>query len=82
MPNATIKTRARTAGVMRFLTGGKNARRREDAQDVLTMMKAVTRLQPKIWGPSIVGFGRCHYHYESGREGDMPIVWFSARCAS
>ena len=82
MPKTTIKTRERTASVTRFLTGVKNARRREDAQDVLAMMKAVTRIQPKMWGPSIVGFGRYHYCYESGREGDMPMVGFSPRSAS
>ena len=35
-----------------------------------------------MWGPSIVGFGRCHYAYESGREGDMPLVGFSPRKAA
>jgi len=37
---------------------------------------------PKLWGPTIVGFGSCHYVYESGREGDMPLVGFSPRKAA
>jgi hypothetical protein len=42
-------------------------------------MKDVTKLEPKMWGPSIIGFGQYHYKYESGREGDMPIAGFSPR---
>ncbi len=80
---ATVnKTRERTASVTTFLAAVKNARRREDAQVLLKMMKAVTRTQPKMWGPSIVGFGRCHYRYESGRESDMPMIGFSPRRAA
>ncbi len=36
-------------------------------------------MQPEMWGPAIVGFGKVHYKYESGREGDMPIIGFSPR---
>jgi hypothetical protein len=42
------------------------------------MMK-VTKEEPKMWGPSIVGFGKYHYKYESGHEGDMCIAGFSPR---
>ena len=38
--------------------------------------------KPKMWGPSIVGFGSCHYKYDSGREGDMPLIGFSPRKAA
>ncbi len=76
------KTRERTASVAKFLAAVKNARRREDAQVLLTMMSAVTRTQPKMWGNSIVGFGKYHYHYESGREGDLPMIGFSPRSAA
>lgn len=79
---AINKTRERRASVTKFLAAVKNAGRRGDAQVLLKMMKAVTRAQPKMWGPSIVGFGRCHYRYESGREGDLPMIGFSPRSAS
>jgi hypothetical protein len=45
-------------------------------------MQKVTRVEPRMWGPSIVGFGSYHYVYESGREGDAPIVGFSPRKAA
>jgi hypothetical protein len=46
------------------------------------MMQSVTGEKPKMWGPSIIGFGSYHYTYESGREGDMPVVGFSPRKAA
>lgn len=42
-------------------------------------MQKATGAKPKMWGPSIVGFGSYHYTYESGRSGDAPIVGFSPR---
>jgi len=45
-------------------------------------MQSATGEKPKMWGPSIIGFGSYHYTYESGREGDMPIVGFSPRKAA
>jgi hypothetical protein len=42
-------------------------------------MQSVSRQKPKMWGPSIVGFGSCHYRHDSGREGDMPLICFSPR---
>jgi len=43
------------------------------------LMQGVAGEKPKMWGPSIVGFGSYHYKYESGREGDMPLIAFSPR---
>jgi hypothetical protein len=45
-------------------------------------MQSVTGEKPKMWGPSIIGFGSHHYTYESGREGDMPLAGFSPRKAA
>ncbi len=45
----------------------------------MKIMKSVTRAQPKMWGPSIVGFGDYHYKSESGREGDWFLTGFSPR---
>jgi len=42
-------------------------------------MQSATKEKPKMWGPSIIGFGTYHYKYDSGREGDAPVVGFSPR---
>lgn len=55
--------------------------RRADAEALIELMGRVTGCVPRMWGPSIVGFGRYHYRYESGREGDSMIVGFSPRKA-
>ena len=74
--NKTVKT---GASVDEFMAGVENKRRREDGLVLLEMMKDVTGLEPEMWGPSIIGFGSYHYRYDSGREGDMPLVGFSPR---
>jgi len=53
--------------------------RRADCLTLARMMKQVTRAEPRMWGPSIVGFGTYHYRYESGREGDWFLAGFSPR---
>lgn len=56
--------------------------RRADAETLLDMMQRVTGCAPKMWGPSIVGFGRYHYRYDSGREGDFMLTGFAPRTAN
>jgi hypothetical protein len=51
--------------------------RRSDAIALVKLMKSATGEKPTMWGPSIIGFGRYHYRYEGGREGDMSLVGFS-----
>ncbi|MGZ5473044.1 MAG: DUF1801 domain-containing protein [Thermoanaerobaculia bacterium] len=79
---AENKTQETDASVTDFIAGVENPTRREDARALLELMRRVTRTEPKMWGPSIVGFGKCHYKYESGREGDMPRIGFSPRKAN
>ena len=55
---------------------------RSDAKTLLKLLQSATGEKPKMWGPSIIGFGAYHYKYESGREGDMPLVAFSPRKAA
>ena len=74
--NKTIKT---GASAVDFIAGVENKRRREDGFALMEMMREITGLEPDMWGPSIVGFGDCHYKYESGREGDMFLIGFSPR---
>jgi hypothetical protein len=76
---AANKTKATTNSVEAFLDQVPNATRRADAFALVKMMKGITRQPPKMWGPSIVGFGSYHYKYASGREGDIPMAGFSPR---
>lgn len=73
------KTVPGTASVAAFLAAVPDARRRADCEAVLRMMRVATGCEPVLWGPSIVGFDRYRYRYDSGREGEMPIVGFSPR---
>jgi hypothetical protein len=73
------KTQKTTASVSGFIAGMEDERKRKDAETLIAMMKRVTGETPKMWGPSIIGFGSHHYRYESGREGDWPRVGFSPR---
>jgi Domain of unknown function (DU1801) len=79
---AENKTKPTTISVPAFLDTCTDEARREDAEALVKLMQKVTGNEPTMWGPSIVGFGSHHYTYESGREGDMPIVGFSPRKAA
>ncbi len=73
------KTRPTDQNVTDFLNSVDHKTRREDSFALLEMMQEITGEEAVMWGSSIVGFGSCHYKYESGREGDMPLVGFSPR---
>ena len=72
------KTRPTEQDVTEFLNRVENKTRREDGLALLQMMEEITGETAVLWG-SIVGFGSYHYKYESGREGDMPLIGFSPR---
>jgi hypothetical protein len=71
---AELKTKETKASVTAFVNAITDAQRRKDAKAILAMMQEATKEKPAMWGTSIVGFGRLHYKYASGREGD----WFRA----
>ncbi|HEU4930462.1 MAG TPA: DUF1801 domain-containing protein [Pyrinomonadaceae bacterium] len=73
------KTKPTNESVKDFLNRIPEAERREDCFTVLKMMEEITGDKPKMWGPSIVGFGSYRYKYASGHEGDWPIAAFSPR---
>ncbi|WP_424942168.1 DUF1801 domain-containing protein [Aliiroseovarius crassostreae] len=73
------KTQPTDASVDAFLNAVEPARRREDGLVLLDLFKRVTGFKPVMWGPSIVGFGRYHYRYKTGREGDFLATGFSPR---
>lgn len=77
--NAEIKTTVNNASVTAFLKKVDDEQKRKDSFEIIKIMQQVSKEKPKMWGPSIVGFGSLHYKYESGREGDMPLIAFSPR---
>lgn len=76
---AKIKTTVTEQTVADFLSKVENETMRDDSKTIIKLMKKVTGKSPKMWGPSIIGFDRYHYKYESGHEGDMCTVGFSPR---
>ncbi|MBL8644061.1 MAG: DUF1801 domain-containing protein [Rhodospirillaceae bacterium] len=79
---AEIKTKPTGVSVDAFLDAVTHPVRRADGKAVRAMMERVTGEPAAMWGPSIVGFGRYHYRYASGHEGDMCRVGFSPRAAN
>ena len=76
---AESKTKATDASVAAYFAAIGDEARRKDCEALAKLMAKATRESPKMWGPSIVGFGSRHYQYESGREGDTCLVGFSSR---
>jgi len=70
------------ASVRDFIDAVPGETRRRDANTLLDLMQRVTGEPPRMWGPTIVGFGHYHYAYESGREGDAGAAGFSPRKAA
>jgi hypothetical protein len=78
---AENQTRPTSSSVAAFIKT-VDAARHADVVDLVGLMQTATGEEPKMWGPSIIGFGSYHYRYDSGREGDMPVVGFSPRKAA
>jgi len=79
---ADNKTKPTELSVTAYIDALTDETKRADARALVKLMRSVTGEKPKMWGPSIVGFGNCHYVYESGRQGDMPLTGFSPRKAA
>ena len=81
---AELKTKQTDADVNAFIEAfAATEQKKKDAFELLTFFQEVTGYKPKMWGPSIIGFGS--YHYKSDRskqEGDWPLVGFSPRKAA
>lgn len=75
------KTKPTEVSVADYIAAVPDARRREEAAIIDAMMRRVTGDEPRLWGPSIIGYGSYHYRYDSGREGDMCRIGFSPRKA-
>lgn len=79
---AELKTQKNNASVDDFINAVESEQKRNDAFEILEMMKQITKERPKMWGSSIIGFGDVRYKYASGREGDWFKVGFSPRKAN
>ena len=79
---ADNKTRPTQLSVTMFIDALTDPTRRADAKELVKLMQKAAGEKPKLWGPSIIGFGSYHYKYDSGREGDMPLIGFSPRKAA
>jgi Domain of unknown function (DU1801) len=74
-----LKTKETDNSVIEFIENIESPKKREDAYKLLDIFTETTGYKAKMWGPSIIGFGSYHYNYESGHEGDAPLVGFSPR---
>jgi hypothetical protein len=79
---AKNKTQETELSVNDFILKIEDETKRNDAFTLLEIFEKVSGLKAKLWGPSIIGFGSYHYKYESGHEGDAPILAFSPRAAA
>lgn len=65
-----------------FIAAVEHPTRRADAETLLDMMRRISGWEPRMWGPSMIGFGQYHYKYDSGHEGDAMRTGFSPRKAN
>ena len=82
MAKADNKTKPTKVSVREFVESVEHDTRRKDAKALLKIFKDVTGMTPQMWGPSLIGYGRYHYKYESGREGESMMTGFSPRKAN
>ena len=74
-----LKTKPTKVSVDRHIAAIRNEEQRNDAERLVALMRKVTKQEPRMWGPSIVGFGSYHYKYASGHEGDSALAAFAVR---
>ena len=76
---AKNKTTQTEVSVFDFVNKVENETRRADSIQLISLFTSITGFEPKMWGPTIIGFGSYHYKYASGHEGDAPLGAFSPR---
>jgi hypothetical protein len=76
---AINKTVATAVDPHDFIEDLEDATKRKDSKELIELIQSATGKPPKMWGPSIVGFGKYRYKYESGREGEICLIGFSPR---
>jgi hypothetical protein len=76
---AENKTGPTGASVTDYIAARASEQQRADVRELMALLKAITGRPPKMWGPSMVGYGRQRYTYESGRTGEVPLAAFAIR---
>src|SRR5690554_7924280 len=77
---AKAKTSYTSADVHKFVNSfADTEQKKKDSFELIKLLRDITGEEPKMWGPSIIGFGNYHYKYASGHEGDAPVLGFSPR---
>jgi len=76
---AELKTKPTDASVEDYIAARANEAQKADCKTLMAIFKRVTHQKPKMWGPSIVGYGSCRYTYDSGRTGEMCRAGFAIR---
>jgi hypothetical protein len=76
---ATNKTKPTAASVDDYIVSRANPQQRADCRELMALFARVTRQTPRMWGPSIVGYGSHRYTFESGRSGEAPLASFAIR---
>ena len=76
---AENKTKPTDASVEDYIASRANAQQCTDCRELMALFKTITRHSPRMWGPSIVGYGSYRYTYESGRTGEAPLAAFAIR---
>src|ERR1700752_4067741 len=74
-----LKTKPTEVSAESHIAAIANEEQRNDARTLVALMQRVTKQEPRMWGPSIVGFGSYHYRYPSGHEGDSALAGFAVR---
>lgn len=73
------RTKSTDASVDTYIASRATAQQESDARQLIELLERITRQLPKMWGPSIVGFGSYRYTYASGRSGEAPLAGFAIR---
>jgi len=76
---AENKTKQTDASVEGYISSKASEQQQADCKELMALLKRVTRQPPKMWGPSIVGYGSYRYTYDSGHTGDAPLAGFAIR---
>lgn len=77
---AKTKTTYSAVNVIDFINAYvDNDQKKADSFRLIELMQQWSGFEPKMWGPTIIGFGNYHYKYASGHEGDAPMIGFSPR---
>lgn len=76
---ANNKTKPTGASVKDYIASRAKDQQRADVRELMALLKSITKQQPKMWGPSMVGYGLQRYTYETGRTGEVPLACFAIR---